>query len=188
MVNRYCFCHWLRFSLQKNHIFSLCSFRDALTIKDINDSHINYVENFIKTLLPGIVANWKTRGNATPINDEDFFGPIYVFDPSTFEFTPGDILQINQIVDYVKKNYSDPNIGPQHFVPDRGNQKVKLNYKSTGRYFGKLIACEKPRNNVAHDINCDDLKHSLYKNAFNTLKKKGVSNRSLELFNQAWFQ
>lgn len=72
--------------------------------------------------MPGIVANWKSRENPPSINDEDFFGPVHVFDPSAFEFTPADIIQINNIANYVKEVYSDPNKGPRYFVSISGNK------------------------------------------------------------------
>lgn len=124
--------------ITKKSYFQSVQFSRRVDCKEINDSHINYVENLIRTRLPGIIANWKTRENATPINDEDFFGPIYVFDPSAFEFTPGDILQINQIVDYVRKMYSDPNIGPQHFKPAEIQNTDEI-----------TLACDELQNNVA---------------------------------------
>lgn len=52
-------------------------------------------------MLPPIVLNWKSRENNSPIKDEDFFGPIYEFAPDSFEFTPGDRLQVVSVSSYV---------------------------------------------------------------------------------------
>lgn len=81
----------------------MCNFRDAITIKHLDETHIQYIENFKRNRLPKIVINWKTSNNSSMIKDEDFFGPVYCFDPTLFEFTPGDRFQMAEIATYVKE-------------------------------------------------------------------------------------
>lgn len=86
-------------------LFSLCGFRDSLTFSKVGRNQIDLVENFIKTKLPSIVSIWKANRseNASDLNDVDFFGPIYVYDKDSFEFSPGDHLQISSITSHVKE-------------------------------------------------------------------------------------
>lgn len=81
----------------------MCNFRDSITFKHVGKEEIDFVENFMKTKLPAILLNWMSRENKLPIVENDFFGPVYECMPSSFEFTPGDRLQIATIGAYVKK-------------------------------------------------------------------------------------
>lgn len=83
--------------------FSLRGFRDALTMQYIGEEQINSIQNFIRNQLPGILSKWKGCEEKLPINEEDFFGEIYVYDPASFEFSEGDKIQIAEIVTYIKK-------------------------------------------------------------------------------------
>lgn len=74
-----------------------------MTFQHVGENEINFIENFIKLKLPTILPNWKSRENGQTMNDEDFFGPVHMFNPSQFEFSPGDRLQIASISAHVKK-------------------------------------------------------------------------------------
>lgn len=85
--------------------FSLRGFRDALTMQYIGEEQITSIQNFIRNQLPGILSKWKGCVEKLPINEEDFFGEIYVYEPASFEFSEGDKIQIAEIVTYVKKKW-----------------------------------------------------------------------------------
>lgn len=72
--------------------------------------------------MPTILINWKSRENALPIIEKDFFGPIYEFMPDLFEFTPGDRLQIKNISEYVRKVTSSQQ---QYFKKIAVNQPIE---------------------------------------------------------------
>lgn len=72
--------------------------------------------------MPTILINWKSRENALPIIEKDFFGPIYEFMPDLFEFTPGDRLQIINISEYVRKVTSSQQ---QYFKKIAVNQPIE---------------------------------------------------------------
>lgn len=131
--------------------------------------------------MPAIVCNLKSRENSTDIYDEDFFGPVYCFDQASFEFTPGDRVQIEEIVAYVKSICSDPNKGPKYFALNK-SQKIKPSYQNVGRYFGKPLSCI-PQNRLPQDD--ESLKQQLFANACKILRKKSVSIEKMQLFTES---
>lgn len=162
-------------------VFSIRGFRDAITFKKVDEAQINAVENFIRTQMPGILANWKTSKGANAINDEDFFGEIHVFDPSGFEFSEGDRIQIEAVASYVRSIMDDPNRGPQYFAIST-QKAAKPNYKQVGHYFGANAT--NVVSNVSKQNTSIDTKKQLFTNVRAVLKKKGVNNNEIKQFTQ----
>lgn len=148
----------------------MCGFRDSLTFKHVGENEINFVENFITTKLLTILPNWKSRENGSSINDEDFSGPVQVFNPKEFEFTPGDRLEINHIASYVNEKVSNPNAGAQYFDPNK-SKNIKSNQKSTnGQYFGQISST--PMNKSTETQN-SEIKIQLFEHVVKFMKKRG---------------
>lgn len=100
--------------------FSLCNIRDATTFKNVNNSIIDQVENFIRMELPRIISQWKTSGKTKSINVEDYFGNIYASDPNSFKFVVGDRMQIMELANHVKKTIgTNPIHGLQCFAAQK---------------------------------------------------------------------
>lgn len=144
----------------------------------MGENEIDLVQNFIKSKLTVILSNWKSREDGPQISEENFFGPIHVFNPSEFEFTPGDRCQINSVVAFVKKIVSDPNEGAQYFDPNK-SKHIKISYKSIGEYFGHSSLPQVNRSAIA---DMSELKMKLFESAIKIMKKKGVSTRKVEQF------
>lgn len=112
-------------------IFSLCGFRDAVTIKNIDETVILYVENYIKTDLVKLLLK----------NDEEydrcmFFGKRYATDPESFVFSLGEKIQLKEIAIFANKIFNKP--GPRFFSANSGKMKNILdtiNFRDTGRLF-----------------------------------------------------
>lgn len=150
---------------------SLCGFRDSLTFPNVGESEINFVENFIKTKLSSLVSIWKANRseNAPDLDDVDFFGPIHIYDKESFEFSPGDKLQILHIASYVSDKISS--VGANYFNP--GTKKNRN--PSKNEYFGVQTApkvISKTMMDESHDS--DDLKSRLFKTVLKILNKNNV--------------
>lgn len=159
---------------------SLCGFRDSLTFQHVDDNQINSVEDFIKTKLPTIVSNWKSRENDQAINDEDFFGPVHVFNPSQFEFSPGDRMQINNIAKYVKEKVSDTNVGAQYFDPNK-SKIIKPNYRNIGNYFGHTSSTPVIKST---EIDNSEWKIQLFEHVVKFMNKKGINEKKVGQFTE----
>lgn len=109
----------------------MCNFRDALTIKHINETHIEYVQNFIRNRLPKILLHWKSLNNSSVIKDEDFFGVAYCFDHTSFEFSPGDRIQITTIAAHVNKITLET---PNYFENIESNENSDVEKPSFNSY------------------------------------------------------
>lgn len=152
---------------------SLCGFRDSLTFQHVDDNQINSVEEFIKTKLPTIVPNWKSRDQS--LNDEDYFGPVHVFNPSQFEFSPGDRMQINNIAKYVHGKVSDA--GAEYFDPNKNKSRAIKSNNRIGNHFGHTSST--PINKTQ-----TDWKIQLFENSSKYMKKKGVSANKIGQFTE----
>lgn len=159
-------------------VYSFLGFRDSLTFQHVDDAQINKVENFIKTKLPAVLTNLKSRENAEPINDEDFFGPVHVFDPLQFDFSPGDRLQIMNVAKYVKEKLSDTNAGARYFDPNK-SKTVRPNYECVGQHFHHTPLAQINQNVDAHN---PGWKNRLYEHAVKVMTKKGVNVKKVQQF------
>lgn len=152
--------------------YSFCGFRDALTFKNVEEQHIDHVENFIKNDLPNIISMWKVDENMPPVDDIDFFGDIHAFNPSSFKFSIGDRMQIAEIATHVKKQSTE--FGPQYFA-SKSLQKSKSSFKRAGRYFGQNVTQK-----IA--INDDDSSQQLYVNIQKMFIKRNVCKNKIDQF------
>lgn len=109
--------------------FSLCNIRDALTFKNVNYSIIDQVESFVRMELPEIISKWKKSDKVESLNEKDYFGDVYAYDPNSFKFAVGDRIQIMELVNHVKRTI-DAN-------PESGLQCFALQKESTNTQDGK---------------------------------------------------
>lgn len=85
---------------------SLCGYCDAVTVKKLNKTAIDGVELHVRNEL--LVAFNKLKQqqeqeNTTVMNEADLFGNVNLFNPSTFKFSPGERVQIEEIALYVQQ-------------------------------------------------------------------------------------
>lgn len=161
---------------------SFCGFRDSLTFQHVDDTQINSVENFIKSKLPTILPNWKTQNeNIQALKDEDFFGPVHVFDPSQFEFSPGDRMQINHIANYVREKISVA--GAEYFNPNKNKSTSMKSKKLVGNHFGQKFAAPiGPTQSI--DTTQTDRK-TLFEKSVKFMKKRGISAKKTDEFTES---
>lgn len=98
------------FLLKTGYFFSYCGFNNALSFKNITDTHIDAVEKFIRTDIPNVV---KTE------NSEDLYGPFFANAPQCFTFLPGDRELIKEISSHVR-----------HIVDKNGKNSGLIHFKS----------------------------------------------------------
>lgn len=75
--------------------FRYCGFAQAITFKNINDSHIDEVERFIREDI------WTFA--PADSEKEDFYGPLFAKNPKRFVFLPGYRDLIKELVSHVKR-------------------------------------------------------------------------------------
>lgn len=78
-------------------VYSFCGFGNALSFKTIDDEEINKIEKRVRENGAQFLASHPDK------NAKDFFGDVFASNPKKFEFSPGDVKFINQIVAHVKK-------------------------------------------------------------------------------------
>lgn len=136
--------------------------------------------------MTGLLSNWRSRENCPPFNDEDFFGQIYVFEPTSFEFSPGDRAQIVDIVEYVNKVISDPCLGAQYFNPDINKAKPRST-SCVGAYFGQSKFSEEKKIQMicTDEVKEEEITDRLFKLAIKTLNSNGVGDNIIERFTRS---
>lgn len=93
-------------------------YRDALTIKTIDDKIISEVENFVKNDLEGYLAEFEQSSPKERYDRATFFGNYYASKPSSFKLAPGEKAQIREMVAHVKgvaDKHNKPNSGIKYF-------------------------------------------------------------------------
>lgn len=133
---------------------SLCGFRDAITFKEVDDTIMGQVEDFVKNELADVLTTWETNGIV--INREHFYGEFYAYSAKTFKFSIGDRMQIKKMVDYVKMKYDENGVqfsGAHDFHPLKSNKREKPT-----RFFGEKNPVA---TNQLTEIDSTDKKHML---------------------------
>lgn len=89
-------------------ILSYCGFRNALSFKNVADSHIDAVEKFIRTNFSSVVKSG---------NEKDLYGQFFAKNPHNFVFLPGDRELIKQLASHVRDivDQNGKNSGLNHF-------------------------------------------------------------------------
>lgn len=159
--------------------------RDAITFKDVDETIVNTVEEYVKKELADIIKTWEK--NDIKVNHEDFYGEFYVFCPEAFKFSIGDRLQIKKMVAYVKKKYDENGVefsGAHEFQPCTSiKQKSKnVNGKST-RFFGDN-ATKNPATTCQYtEIVDKDQKHVLIEKITKIYKNHGIDSHLIGKLN-----
>lgn len=107
----------------------MSGFGNPLSFKAITDVEIKAVEDFIKKNTFGFLTKKLCDISVDNeceviIDDEhliDYFGPLYANDTASFQFQPGDVLLIKEMVNYVKSKVDEggPNKNCVYFMDKR---------------------------------------------------------------------
>lgn len=160
----------------------MCGYGNALTFKDLDDSDISAVEQFIKQktfmILSKNVSEKIGKHCEALVSDEqleEYFGPIYKHTYGEFEFRSGDVKLIKQIAAYVKNTVdgNGTNSGIQMFMPKRLPQKRKIEktLKENNEIAHNATICEVEMTDPEPLVS---LKSSLFKKTVECLKSYGA--------------
>lgn len=163
--------------------FSLCGFCDAITIKNINELIIDKIENYVKKDLVSLIQKLRSLETPTLVNEADFFGNTQLFDPSSFKFSIGERIQIEEIASFLKSIVAGSNL--KYGIKNFTNKSKIVNYKGTVVYphFGRFFSNEnkscieiiKPK---VH------LQSTLFDNIFKLFESVNVKKETLEKFHK----
>lgn len=96
----------------------MCHIRDAITLKNVNNSVIDEIECFAKLEMPRILSEMNLSNKLGTINYADYFGDIYASNPNSFKFVMGDRIMILELANHVKRIFdANPESGFQYFAP-----------------------------------------------------------------------
>lgn len=137
MVTRVNLCrlfilNWQKFYYYFFLICSLYGFRDAVTIKNLDEAKIDRLENFIKNGVVNKIEKFETKAHVV-LDKQMFFGE-YVDDTEAFEICLGDRVQLQEVASYAKRMFEDA--GPSYFSYKK-NPKL-VNTIDCG-YLGRLF-------------------------------------------------
>lgn len=154
----------------------MCGYANPLVFKEVDDSDILAVQEFIKNRTMNILStdlHESIGGECDVLVDEqkldEFFGPIYKNDTNNFEFRAGDKKLIKQIVSYVKNavDGNGVNSGIKHFMPKRNPSKRKAPILKNKIEINNGEACEVDMIDADHSL---ELKTSLFKKIIDCCK------------------
>jgi hypothetical protein len=94
---------FLELELNKNIIFSITGFNNALSFTTIDDNDISQVEVFIRDELLNILIEMEKLECVSKNEYIHFFGHLYKFQTSKFKFQCGEIKLIKQLVKYARE-------------------------------------------------------------------------------------
>lgn len=138
------------------------------------------------------INNLQSGKNPTLINLSDFFGNINITEPSSFAFSLGERVQIQQVALYSDEIVTKAKNGDVFF-----NEKKRISYAGTvvydklGRFFSNntLPAINEPESQTplptsnTLDI-LNTLKHKLYEHIHNLFKSMDIEGNILQKFNE----
>lgn len=179
--------------VQKCFFFqSLCGIRDAITFKEIDDTHINQVEKYVQSELDEVLSTWKLSG--IEINETDFYGDVYVHSPKAFKFTIGDRMQIQMMVNYVKMKYDGNGVefsGAHYFGPYASKKpKPKSENGQLKSFFGNNSKQKSATKFKSAESLTDEMKQLLIDKIANIYTKHGIDSQIVGKLNieQVQFQ
>lgn len=149
--------------------FSFHGFRDAITIKNIDDIIIDSLEKFIQEKITGVISKYETT---TKLDKSMFFGIFE--DGKDFNISMGERVQLKEIAAYAKKICDT--VGPLYFC-DKKNAKI-VNFNNTvdceiGRLFIEPIGYDETK-----------LKTALHSRVLELLKSAQISQNIIDEFSQ----
>lgn len=167
---------------------SFCGYGDAITLKNVDDGTIKYVENYMATEMLQILSDRLSLDES--INYVDFFGKTFAAKPSNFKFKLGEVCQIKEIV--VHLNMLMNNLSPIErsalFNPANLNElcdfEGTIYIENFGRYFTDAEASISRR--MMLEVGTK-LKWVLFNNIKNLFKEYGINPEFTERFNEDSF-
>lgn len=135
-------------------IFSFCNCSHALTIKLVDDDEIIKIQNFVRKEMNQLLDGCKSKCGQFDDNDkQNFFGRFHS-NPEQFQFSPGDILLIKQVVSHVRSvvDKDGPN---QHLSAFKPPKRFKISSKETYCQFGCTFFGKKKSSPKEHKQNLD---------------------------------
>lgn len=156
--------------------FSFSGYGTALSFKDIDETDIQAIENYIRTILPSILDSALAEQKLEYTLNEKlwFYGP-FASAPQHFSFPPGELKTLFALVRYVKQKVDEPNEceGLDFFANDAVIAKKELAYENNTveSVFGLIFGClrEKKQAQLIADLKA---------------KRKDLFNKSSAIFQQ----
>lgn len=150
-------------------IIRLTGFGVASSFKEINDTHIDEVELFVREhMMDYLVRQTSEKLNESTkcvITDDDdvlvdkcqmieHFGKLYASHPSNFRFQLGDRILIHQLVKHVKKivDGDEENKGLKVFKRKQNKKPYQLAKQSAAQPFTNNISCDKLKSDLIRRV------------------------------------
>lgn len=155
--------------------YSLCGFRDALTVRNVDDTVINSIEEYIKTDLPAILEE-----HCITLDKAIFFGNIYKPDPIKFKFSLGERIQLKEIAAAVETMLASDGI--DKFKENKNAKFERRLHTSTVecRTLGRLFATSDTRD---ADSKTEHHKSKIFSNIIEILRSSSIDQNIIKSFN-----
>lgn len=115
-------------------LFSWCGYGNGLSFKEIGETDIEYIENFVRNELEKRLLEISERkGKQFDECEKEFFFGIYASSISEFKFLRGERIQILAIADILRQ-----------FMDKNGVDALK--YQKLVRYNHRLVSCMAKKN------------------------------------------
>lgn len=154
-----------------------------MTIKEITNESIDRIEAYVRKDLVAIVHKLKNDENPVFINDADFFGNIKINEPSSFTFSLGERVQIEQIALFSNEIVMKAKDGKEFF-----KTKTKVNYDDTIIYrdFGRFFSSKHTQISdiLDSETRIKELKSSLHHQILSLLKSLDVEEEIRKQYNE----
>lgn len=158
--------------------FSLCGFKDAVTIKNIDDAVIDHVETFIKNDLIERLEKFSVN-----ITDESqitmFFSYLFKDNPKSFQFSLGEKIQIREIAEYAARKF---NINGARYFCDKKKIKAGILETVTLAHLGQLFTTT---GIISKESNTDDGGEDLHLSFEAEKLEKGLYSATINCFNSS---
>lgn len=158
----------------------MSGFRDAVTIKNIDDELIDKLETYIKDDIAAVLAKHENAANNGLTLDRTMFYGIYADDPSKFTISLGEKVQLKEVAKFAGKKFD--NAGPSYFADKRKSKFVKVFRTVDCGNLGKMfISCDDHNDSRDHGSrdSIEKMKTSLYTDVVKMLKSKGINEIKL---------
>lgn len=158
-------------------INSLYGFRDAVTIKNIDDEVIDKLEKFIKDDIINILTNIEAAAeDGFKFDKTMFFGNLHAKNPDSFNIVLGERYQLKEVATFTKSIFDS--FGSSYYADKRKSKLVKyLNIIDCGN-LGKFFSSDCSKTKVMkHETT--KMQSSLHEQVIDILKRSKIGESLL---------